>query len=338
MIEEAIKRLVDAQNLDFETTYESMIEIMDGIATPVQITAFLTSLRMKRESVDEIYACAKAMRDRASKVEILGDDLIDTCGTGGDGAHTFNISTTSMFVAAAAGVKIAKHGNRSITSKSGAADVLENLGININAPKETIERCINEAGVGFMFAQNHHSSTRHANPIRKQLGIRTVFNVLGPLANPAGAKKQLLGVYSKSLVKVMAQVLQKLGTIHAMVVHGVDGLDEITLTGNTYVAELKNGTIAEYEINPFDYGLKLCDKESLKGGTPEENAKILQDILNGIEGAKTDIVLINAGAAIYLGGKAVDLAEGINLARAAIKNGAAMNVLNKVIELTRLEG
>jgi anthranilate phosphoribosyltransferase len=335
MIESAIKQIVIGQNLDYETTYKSMTEIMEGLATPVQISAFLTSLRIKGETVEEIFACAKAMRDKALKVSIDSDELVDTCGTGGDGANTFNISTTTMFVAAACGVKIAKHGNRSITSKCGAADVLEQLGININVDQKVIEKCINDLGIGFMFAQNHHSSTRYANPIRKELGFRTVFNILGPLSNPAGAKYHLLGVFDKRLVRTMAEVLQKLGTRHALVVHGDDGLDEITLTANTYVAELKEGKITEFVIDPRKYGFSLCKEEDLIGGLPDENAEILRNILQGKEGAKTDIVLINAGAAIYVGGKADSIETGINMAREAIKSGEPMKILNKIIDYTR---
>ena len=334
MIENAIKILVNKENLDFRTLYDSMNEIMDGVASPVQIAAFLTALKMKGESVEEIVACAKAMRDKAQKVEILDEYLVDTCGTGGDVSNTFNISTCAMFVAAAAGVKIAKHGNRSITSKCGAADVLESLGININASKEVIEKCIHELGLGFMFAQRHHGSTKHATPIRKELGFRTIFNILGPLSNPASAKGQLLGVFDRGLVKTLAEVLKSLGARHAMVVHGEDGLDEITLTGDTYVAELREGAITEYRLAPQKFGFKLCSLKELVGGRPEENAQILKDILQGQEGPKTDIVLLNAGAAIYIGGRAKDLAEGIDLAREGIDSGRAKDILEKMIEYT----
>ncbi|SCY90388.1 anthranilate phosphoribosyltransferase [Alkaliphilus peptidifermentans] len=335
-IEKAIKKLSVKENLSDECAYGAMNEIMEGIATPVEIAAFLTALRLKGETTEEIYSCSRVLREKCLRVKCREENIVDTCGTGGDGGNTFNISTAAMFIAAGAGVKVAKHGNRSITSKSGAADVLEGLGAEIYTPPEVVERCIEEVGVGFMFAPMYHSSMKHAMSVRRELGFRTIFNVLGPLTNPAASKRQLLGVFDKNLVLKMAEVLNRLGTKHAMVVHGFDGLDEITLTGNTYVAEVMDGDITEYTIKPEDFGLTPCLPYDIKGGGPEENARIIKGILSGEEGAKADIAKLNAGAAIYVGGGAKSLKEGIEKAKESVKERRALAVLNNFIEKTKV--
>lgn len=335
MIENTIKKIVLRENIHTEVIEECMREIMDGKATPVQIATFLTALKMKGETVEEIYGLSKVMREKALKVNYEDvENIVDTCGTGGDGINSFNISSTAMFIAAGAGVKIAKHGNRSITSRSGAADVLESLGANIESTEDEVSDCIKKSGLGFMFAPKFHSSMKYAMPIRKELGFRTVFNILGPLTNPAGAKIQLLGVFDKNLVLTIVKVLQKLGLKSAMVVHGSDGMDEITLTGNTYVAELKDNKIKEYEINPQEFGFELCSIEDLKGGEVDENAKILRGILEGNESPKSDIAILNAAAAIYISGVAIDIQEGILKAENSIKSGKALDSLQKFIICT----
>ncbi len=335
VIENALKKLSEKENLSDQLAYEAMNEIMNGETSEIIIAAFLTALRLKGETADEIYGTSKVMREKAVKVQCSSDKIVDTCGTGGDGAHTFNISTTAMFVAACNGIKVAKHGNRSITSRSGAADVLEALGASITISPEAIGHCIDQVGIGFMFAPQFHLSMKYAMPVRKALGFRTIFNVLGPLANPAGAKRQLMGVYDKKLVLLSAEVLQKHQAEHALVVHGSDGLDEITLTGPTFVAELKDGRIQEYVINPEVYGFNLCSPEDLKGGNPEENAQIIVDILSGKTGPKTDTVILNAGAAIYIGGKAESLQEGIEKARTTVEERKALTILENFIAKTK---
>lgn len=334
-METALQRLSRKEDLSAQMAYEAMQEIMSGGTSEIMISAFLTALHLKGETADEVYGSSKVMREKAVKVQCASDNIVDTCGTGGDSAHTFNISTTAMFVAACNGVKIAKHGNRSITSQSGAADVLEALGARIAISPEAIGNCIDQVGIGFMFAPNFHASMKYAMPVRKALGFRTIFNVLGPLANPAGAKRQLLGVYDKDLVLLAAKVLQRHEAEQALVVHGSDGLDEITLTGPTFVAELKDREIKEYILNPEDYGFTLCHPEDLKGGTPEDNARIIFDILTGVPGPRTDIVILNAGAAIYAGGKARNLREGIEIAKTTVQEKKALRVLEDFISKTK---
>ncbi|WP_368292529.1 anthranilate phosphoribosyltransferase [Dehalobacter sp. TBBPA1] len=334
-MEIALKKLSNREDLSAQLAYDSMTEIMSGEASEISIAAFLTALRLKGETVEEIYGASKVMREKALKVACASENLVDTCGTGGDGAHTFNISTTAMFVAVSCGVKIAKHGNRSITSKSGAADVLEALGIEIALTPEAIGECIDQVGLGFMFAPNFHASMKYAMPVRKALGFKTIFNVLGPLANPAAAPRQLIGVYDRNLVPVAAEVLNRHQADHALIVHGSDGLDEITLTGPTYAAELKDGEVTEFVIHPEDYGFSLCTPQDLVGGTPQENARITLDILAGGQGPKADTVILNAGAAIYVGGKAGSLQEGIEMARATVREKKALPVLNEFIAVTR---
>lgn len=339
VIENAIIKLVLGESLDIDMAQECMQEFMQGIATPVQMSSFLTALKMKGETADEIFAFAKVMREHALKVGVsTHETLVDTCGTGGDGIHTLNISTTAMFIAAGAGVKIAKHGNRSITSKCGAADVLESLGAKMELSANDVSQCINKSGIGFMFAPVFHSAMRHVSPVRKELGFRTIFNILGPLSNPAAAKRQLIGVFDRSLVFKIAEVLKKLELEKAMVVHGEDGMDEITLTGKTYVAELQEGAITEYEIDPRKFGFQLCSVDELRGGDSKDNAEILRNILQGESSAKSDISILNAGAAIYVSGIAKTLEEGILFAKESIKSGKALLSLEEFIKYSNEVG
>jgi anthranilate phosphoribosyltransferase len=302
MIKNAINDVINGKNLDFDYAKAIMSAIMDGTATQVQIGALLTGLRMKGETVEEITACAAVMREKANKVN-PARDVVDIVGTGGDCTNTFNISTTSAFVTAAGGVPVAKHGNRGISSKSGAADVLECLGINLNLTPEQNERILKECDICFMFAPLYHTSMKYAAPVRKELGIRTIFNILGPLANPAGASMQLMGVYDRKLIEPLAQVLSNLGVARGMVVSGgSEGMDEVTLTGETYVCEIRNGKLYSYVITPEQFGFKRCRLENLCGGSPEKNAQITMSILKGEEhGSKRDVVILNSAMAIYLG-------------------------------------
>lgn len=336
MIKEAIVKIVNKQDLTYDEAYTVMSEIMSGETTPTQNAAFLAALSTKStkaETIVEIAGCAAAMRDHAVKVE-TDMDLFEIVGTGGDNAHSFNISTTSAFVAAAGGMKVAKHGNRAASSKSGTADCLEALGANIEqSPKRCIE-LLNEAGMCFFFAQKYHTSMKYVGAIRKELGFRTVFNILGPLTNPGSPKMQLLGVYDEYLVEPLAQVLISLGVKRGMVVYGQDKLDEISLSAPTTVCEFKDGWFKSYTITPEEFGLTRCKKEDLVGGTPEENAKITMDILKGEKGPKRDAVLMNAGAALYIGGKAETLKDGVALAAELIDSKKALNVLEKFIEVS----
>ena len=327
MIRSAIAAAVDGSDLtDFEAA-SVMREIMAGDATDSQIASFITAMRMKGETSSEIASFAEAMRESGIKIHPkVAGTLVDTCGTGGDGSNTFNISTAAAIVAAGAGVPVVKHGNRSVSSRCGSADVLEALGVDIMAEPATIERMIEEIGIGFLFARSFHPATRHASTARQETGIRTVFNVLGPLANPAGAQAQLLGVYDRELVVKIAEVLAILGTERAMVVHG-DGLDEITTAGKTTVAELKNGGITEYTLDCRDLGIPLSSPGDLKGGDPETNAYIIREILSGEEGAARETVLLNAAAAIYTGGYAPTLESGLSAAEKSVDSGSAMRKL-----------
>ena len=333
MIKEILGILAEGQDLDAEVMKMAMEEIMSGEATPSQISAFLMGLRVKGETVEEITAAAKVMRAKAKKVR-APEDVIDTCGTGGDHSMTFNISTASAFVVAGAGVRVAKHGNRAASSHCGSADVLAELGVNLEADIKLVERCIEEIGIGFLFAPLLHQAMRYAIGPRREMGIRTIFNLLGPLSNPAGAKRQLLGVFDKRWVRPLAEVLKNLGSERAMVVHGEDGLDEITLTGATYVAELKDGEVREYKIEPEEFGFRRCLLSEIRGGTSGYNAEIIREVLSGSEGVKTDIVLLNAGSAIYVAGKAGSIKEGIELARQTIKSGKAMEKLEALIKMS----
>ncbi|RQW29863.1 anthranilate phosphoribosyltransferase [Rhodobacteraceae bacterium CH30] len=334
----ALNRLIDQNELFYDEMLDLMRQIMRGEISPALTAAILIGLRVKVENVSEIAAAATVMREFATPVPVKERHfLVDTCGTGGDKSHTFNISTTSAFVAAAAGARVAKHGGRSVSSSSGSADVLEALGVSLQLDAAAVARCIDEVGLGFMFAPNHHSAMRHVAPIRKELGVRTIFNILGPLTNPAGADNQVMGVFHPDLVGIQARVLQQLGSRHVMVVHGRDGLDEISLAGTTLVAELKDGHITEYELDPRDYGLDYIDPAQIRADNAAQSKALLLSVLEGKSGAARDIVLINAGAAIYCAGVSPTLAEGIVAARRAIDSGRAHKKLTELVQLsTRL--
>lgn len=329
-IKEAIRKAIEKENINQEDAYKVALSIMNGEATDAQIGSLITALRMKGETVDEITGFVKAMRDKVTRIKAPEEYLIDTCGTGGDGTGTFNISTISAIVAAGAGCSVAKHGNRSVSSQCGSADLLKELGVNIENTPDKVEMCIEKAGVGFLFAPLLHPAMKYAIGPRREMGVRTIFNILGPLTNPAGAKRQLLGVYSKALTTPIANVLANLDSIHCMVVHGEDGLDEITTTGKTYVSELKNGEIKEYTISPEDFGMIKRSPEDLKGGTPETNAKIALNLLEGGTGGKREITILNSGAAIYVAGKAENLSDGIDKAKESIDSGEALKRLEKL--------
>ncbi|MBI4688120.1 MAG: anthranilate phosphoribosyltransferase [Nitrospirae bacterium] len=333
MIKEAVNLLVQGKNLSENQMSEAMRDIMQGSAADAQIASFLTALRMKGETIDEIAGAAIVMREKAVKIS-PPEKTVDTCGTGGDMAHTFNISTTSAIIAASCGVPVAKHGNRSVSSRSGSADVLEALGVKIDLKPESVEKCLKETGFGFMFAPLFHPAMKYAAGARKEMGIRTIFNILGPLTNPAGAKRQVLGVFNDKLTVTMAEVLRNLGTIHALVVHGEDGLDEITVTDKTKISELKNNSITTYHIAPEDFGLPRAKKEDLLGGNAADNARITLDILQGKKGAKRDIVLLNSAAALMAGGSADNFPEGIDKASKAIDSGAALKKLEEIKAVT----
>lgn len=336
MIKEAIVKIVNKQDLTYDEAYAVMNEIMSGETSPTQNAAFLAGLSTKSakaETTAEIAGCAAAMRDHATKVE-TGMDIFEIVGTGGDNAHSFNISTTSALVAAAGGMKVAKHGNRAASSKCGTADCLEALGVNISQSPERCKELLSEVGMCFFFAQKYHASMKYVGSIRKELGFRTVFNILGPLTNPGSPKRQLLGVYDEYLVEPLAQVLISLGVERGMVVYGQDKLDEISMSAPTTVCEFKDGWFKSYRITPEDFGLMRCSKEDLVGGSPEENAQITREILSGAKGPKRDAVLMNAGAALYIGGKADSMQEGINLAAELIDSGKALEVLEKFIQVS----
>ncbi len=336
MIKEAIVKIVNKEDLTYEEAYTVMNEIMSGETSPTQNAAFLASLSTKSaraETTDEIAGCAAAMRDHATKVN-TGMDIFEIVGTGGDNAHSFNISTTSALVAAAGGMKVAKHGNRAASSQCGTADCLEALGVNIQQSPERCIELLKEVGMCFFFAQKYHTSMKYVGAIRKELGFRTVFNILGPLTNPGSPTMQLLGVYDDYLVEPLAQVLISLGVKRGMVVYGQDKLDEISLSSPTKVCEIRDGWFKSYVIKPEDFGFETCSKEELKGGTPEENARITRGILQGEKGPKRNAVLMNAGAALYIGGKAESLKEGIELAAQLIDTGKALETLEKFIELS----
>ena len=333
MIKEAIVKIVDKQDLTYDEAYAVINEIMSGETTPTQNAAFLAALSTKStkaETIDEISGCAAAMRDHALTVDYDGD-LFEIVGTGGDGAHTFNISTTSALILASAGVKVAKHGNRAASSKCGTADCLEALGVNLDQSPEQCVELLNTVGMCFFFAQKYHTSMKYVGPIRKELGIRTVFNILGPLTNPVHPTMQLLGVYDESLVEPLARVLYSLGVKRGMVVYGQDRLDEISMSAPTTVCEFNNGEYYSYVIKPEDFGLTRCSKEDLVGGSPEENAAITRDILNGVKGPKRDTVLMNAGACLYITGKAASITDGIHMAEELIDSGAAAKTLDAFI-------
>jgi len=334
VLRSAILSAVEGRHLTREKATATMQAIMSGEATDAQIACLLTALRLKGETVDEITGFATVMRDKVTPIHHSAPAVLDTCGTGGDGLHTFNISTIAAFVAAGAGAIVAKHGNRSVSSKCGSADVLRALGVNIDAPVEVVERCLTEAGIGFLYAPLLHKAMKHAIGPRREIGIRTVFNILGPLTNPAGATAQLLGVYDAALTNTLAHVLKELGTARAFVVHGDDGEDEISLTGPTTVAELHDGRVISYTITPEQFDLPPVTIDALVGGAPDENARIAHDVLAGKKGPHTDAVVLNAGAAIAAAGLADDIAAGITAARDAIASGAAAAKLNALVQLT----
>ena len=330
--QQALTRLVEQREIFYDEMLSLMRQIMGGELTPAQIAGILIGLRVKKETVGEIAAAAQVMREFATKVPVANHDhLVDTCGTGGDAAHTFNISTTAAFVAAAAGARVAKHGGRSVSSTCGSADVLEALGVNLNLTPEQVGQSIDEIGIGFMFAPNFHGAMKHAAPVRRELGVRTLFNVLGPLTNPAGAGNQVMGVFHPDLVGIQARVLQRLGSSHVMVVHGSDGLDEITLSGETLVGELKQGEISEFALHPSEFGFEPCTLEALKVWDAAQARDMLLGVLDNLPGPARDIVLLNAGAAIYVAGRAQTLAEGIEQARTAIASGDARTKLDQLV-------
>ena len=327
----AIKSVIAKQDLSSDDMSAVMQQIMTGEATPAQIGGFLVGLQMKGETITEIAAAAKVMRSLATPVDISGDHIVDTCGTGGDGASTFNVSTASAFVVAAAGATVAKHGNRSISSSSGSADVLEAAGVNLEITPEQVKYCVETVGVGFMFAQKHHGAMKHAIGPRRDMAVRTIFNLLGPLTNPAQAPNQVLGVFDKQWVEPMAHVLKDLGSNHVLVVHAEDGLDEISIGSASFVAELKEGAITSYTIQPEDFGLQRCNIDQLAVNNAQESLAIIKDIFTGKQGGARDIVVLNAGAAIYASGLADSLTDGIKLAQTHIDNGNAQTKLDALI-------
>jgi anthranilate phosphoribosyltransferase len=333
-MQSAIKAVTERRDLTAEEMTATMRLIMTGEATPAQVGGFLIGLRMKGETVDEIAAAANVMRELASKVNIDKKHLVDTCGTGGDASGSFNISTASAIVVAAAGGKVAKHGNRSVSSKSGSADVLETAGVNLELTPQQVADCVNDVGVGFMFAPLHHSAMKHAIGPRREMAVRTIFNVLGPLTNPAGAPNQVLGVFSKDLVEPLAYVLQRLGSEHVLVVHAEDGMDEISIASPTFIAELNNDKVSTYTVTPEDFGFKRADLEQIRAADAAHSLQIIKQVFNNEEGAAKDIVCLNAGAAIYAAGLTGSLVEGVRRAQAVIADGLAKNKLDQLIAKT----
>jgi anthranilate phosphoribosyltransferase len=336
-VQQALARLLDGHDLSREEARAVMNEIMEGEATPAQIGGFLVALRLKGETADEIAGCAEAMREHVLQVRPKRDDLVDTAGTGGDAARTINISTAAALVAAAAGAGVAKHGNRAVSSASGSADVLEALGFRLELPPEQIEHSIDELGFGFLFAPTHHPAMRHAAPVRRELAARTVFNVLGPLTNPAGARAQVVGVYDPSLVRTIAEVLAQLGSRRAFVVHGAAGIDELSPAGPNLVCEVVDGSVRERAIDPLELGVPRCDPAELRGGSPGDNAEAIRAVFRGEDGGKRSAILLNAAGAVAAAGHAADLREGLELAREAIDSGAALARLDALIEFSQVE-
>jgi anthranilate phosphoribosyltransferase len=333
-IQQAIQQILDRKDLESGDMRQVMQAIMTGECTPAQIAGFLIGLRMKGESVEEITAAAEVMRELSTKVNVNNEHLVDTCGTGGDGTNTFNISTTSAFVTAAAGARVAKHGNRSVSSKSGSADVLEAAGVKLDLSPEQVAECINKVGIGFMFAPLHHGAMKHAIGPRKELGVRTIFNLLGPLTNPAGAPNQVLGVFSSAWLEKLIKVQQKLGANHVMVVHSEDGMDEISISAPTMIAELVKGEIKQYTISPEQFEIKRNDLSTLAVQSVSDSLNTMLSVLDNKPGPAMDIVLLNAGAAIYTAGSATSLKDGVDHARQAIENGSARAKLEQLIKLT----
>ncbi|MGD9497158.1 MAG: anthranilate phosphoribosyltransferase [Armatimonadota bacterium] len=336
MINETLSKVVDGHALSREEAQAAMAAIMSGECTPAQIGAFLVALRMRGETVEQIAGFAEAMRASCVRITTRHADVVDTCGTGGDALDTFNISTAAAIVTAAAGVPVAKHGNRSVSSQCGSADVLSELGVRIDLQPAEVERCLDELGIGFLFAPSLHPAMKHAIGPRRELGLRTVFNILGPLTNPAGAKRQLLGVFAAALTDVMAHTLRDLGSTHALVVHGLEGMDELSTVGPTRVSELRDGEVKTREVRPEQFGLDRAEPEDLVGGEPARSAEVLLSAISGEQGPPRDIVVLNAGAAIYVGGRARSIAEGMTLAREAIDSGAARAKLEALRDMSRV--
>ncbi len=334
MIKESIQKVMTGANLEESEAAGVMEQIMEGVATPAQIGALLVALRLKGETVEEITGFARVMREKATRVSTTRNRILDTCGTGGDGTNTFNISTAAALVLSGAGVPVAKHGNRSVSSKCGSADVLESLGVNLDLDAMAMGQCLDETGICFLFAPSLHGAMKHAAGPRRDIGVRTVFNVLGPLTNPAGARRQVMGVFSPDLVPSLAGVLARLGCERGFVVHGDGGLDEVSLSGPTRVAEVSGGSVKEYKLDPADYGIPRAGASELAGGSPGENAAIIIDILNGKSGPCRDAVLVNAALGIMAAGRAGDYAEGLRAAAESIESGAAMGKLNQLVEFT----
>ena len=334
MIRDSLHKLIDRKDLTKQEAFEAMSEIMSGNVSEPLMASFLTALRMKGETVAEIAGCAQAMREKATKVSTRHTNVIDTCGTGGDSVGTFNISTAAAIIACGAGAVVAKHGNRAISSKCGSADVLKALGVNIEIPKEKVERCLDDVGIAFLFAPLMHGAMKYAAPVRRELGLRTVFNILGPLTNPAGAKRQLLGVFQARLTEPMAQVLLELGSERAMVVHGEGGLDEISTLGKTKISELKDGSVTTYEFIHSAVNIPAGTLAEIAGGDAELNARIVRDILDGKKGAHRSIAVFNAGAALYVAGKAATFKEGVKLAEESIDSLNAKKKLQQLIDAT----
>jgi len=333
---EALARIIDHREIFHDEMLTLMRRIMSGDMSPVMIAAFAMGLRVKKETIGEIAAAAQVMREFATPVNVADKThLVDLCGTGGDGAHTFNISTAAMFVAAAGGARVAKHGGRSVSSSTGSADVLEAFGANVNLTPEQVGLCLEQTGIGFMFAPNHHASMKHAGPVRKELGVRTLFNILGPLTNPAGAPNQLMGVFHADLVGIQVRVLQRLGSDHVMVVFGMNGMDEISLSGETLVGELKNGEVREYVVHPSDFGMPVYDTRVLKVADKAESVQCIQRAFANEDGPMRDIVLLNAGAALYCANVASSVAEGVKRAREVVASGGAMKKLSQFVAATQ---
>ena len=333
-MKELLKKVVDGENLTRDEAARAMDMMLEGEVSEVLMSAFLTALRMKGETIEEIVGCTEMMKSKGGSVRLNTDEYIDFVGTGGDATNTFNISTTSMFVCAAAGVTIAKHGNRAASSKSGSSDLLEALGVNIMLEPSQVEQCINETGMGFMNAQKFHKAMKNVAPVRREIKIRTIFNMLGPLSNPSGATRQVIGVFSREKVSVFSRVMSTMGVKRAMVVCGCDGMDEITVTGKTYVNEIKDGQIIEYEIDPKDYGIEYARPEDIIGGDGKENAEIARKIFAGEKGAKRDIVVLNSAAGIYIGGKAESYKEAVEIAKNTIDSGKVIEKVQQLVDVT----
>jgi anthranilate phosphoribosyltransferase len=337
--QEALQRTIEHREIFHDEMLKVMRMIMSGELSPVMTAAIVTGLRVKKETIGEITAAAQVMREFSTKVHIADKThLVDIVGTGGDGSHTFNISTCSMFVAAAAGAKVSKHGGRSVSSKSGSADVLEALGLNINLSPEAIARCVAETGIGFMFAPNHHPAMKNVAPVRKEMGVRTIFNILGPLTNPASAPNILMGVFHPDLVGIQVRALQRLGAEHALVVYGRDGMDEVSLGAATMVGELKNGEISEYEIHPEDFGVPMASNRAFKVETPQQSLAMMREVLDNKAGPARDVVVLNAGAALYAANVAGSIRDGIDKARAALESGAAGAKLEQLVRVSKALG